>query len=161
MSTSQQFLVIAGLILLSILALNFFRASDLQYDMKYENEAIITATSLAQSIIEEMTTKAFDEVTIEWKTNHADSLSLENDFGPDSAETSRDLFDDIDDYDGYTLTDSTMDIGKFTVSVIVNYVERDNPDVLSVSRTFTKRARISVNNTYLKNQPQFLYAFSY
>jgi len=161
MSTSQQFLVIAGLILLSILALNFFRASDLQYDMKYENEAIITATSLAQSIIEEMTTKAFDEVTIEWKTNHADSLSFEKDFGPDSAETSRDLFDDIDDYHGYTLTDSTMSLGNFTVSVIVNYVERENPDVLSASRTFTKKARISVSNTYLKNQPQFLYAFSY
>jgi len=161
MTTTQQFLVLGGLILLSILALNFFRASELQYDLKYENEAIITATSLAQSVIEEIGTKAFDEVTVDYKTDDVDSLTLENYFGPDSAETNRDLFDDIDDYDGYSFKDSSLGLGKFDVSVIINYADRVKPDVLSINRTFCKRATVIVDNSYLKFKTKFYYAFSY
>jgi len=161
MSSTQQFLVIGGMVLLSLLALNFYRASDIQYNMKYENESIITATSMAQSIFEEMSTKAFDEVSVNWKTDSPDSLTLPANFGPDSAETSRNLFDDIDDYSGYYLVDSSMGLGKFNVSIIVNYANGSNPDTQSSTRTFTKRATIFVDNGYLKNQLQFFYAYSY
>lgn len=161
MSSTQQFLVIGGLVLLSLLALNFYRASDIQYDMKYENESIVTATSIAQSIFEEISTKAFDEVTVSWKTDSPDSLTLAASLGPDSAETNRNLFDDIDDFNGYYMVDSSMSLGNFNVSVIVKYVNSSNPDAQSSSRTFTKRASIFISNSYLKNQLQFQYAYSY
>jgi hypothetical protein len=161
MSSTQQFLVIGGLVLLSILALNFYRASDIQYNMKYENEAIITATSIAQSTLEEISTKAFDEVTTEWKTDSKDSLTLAASFGTDSAEITRTLFDDIDDYHGYYFVDSTLGLGNFAVSIIVNYVTPSDPNTLSATRTFTKKATIFVNNSYLKNELQYIYAYSY
>lgn len=161
MSSTQQFLVIGGLVLLSLLALNFYRASDIQYNMKYENEATITATSIAQSTFEEISTKAFDEVTTDWKTDSQDSLTLAASFGPDSAETTRTLFDDIDDYNGYYFVDSSMSLGKFNVSIIINYVVPSNPNTVSSTRTFTKKATIFVNNSYLKNQLQYIYAYSY
>ena len=57
MSSTQQFLVIGGLVLLSLLALNFYRASDIQYNMKYENEATITATSIANQLLRKLARK--------------------------------------------------------------------------------------------------------
>ncbi len=161
MSSTQQFLVIGGMMLLSLLALNFYRATSVQSDMKYENEAIITATSIAQSIIEEMNTKAFDEKT---KLNRVDTLkylTLPASFGKDSGEVSRNQFDDIDDYHGYYFQDTTMGLGNFSVSVIVKYVLSSNPDIISSTQTFTKRATVFVDNAYLKKKLQLDYAFSY
>jgi hypothetical protein len=159
MTSTQQFLVIGGLFLLSLLALNFYRASDVQYNMKYENEAVITATSLAQSMFEEMNSKAFDEKCIGKTVNSSDSLTLN--LGKDTGESDRSTFDDIDDYNGYFLSDSSMGLGKFNISVIVKYAISSNPDSLSANPTFTKRAAIFVSNDYLKNPLQFYYAFSY
>ena len=161
MSSTQQFLVIGGLVLLSLLALNFYRASDIQYNMKYENEAVITATSIAQSLFEEMNTKEFDEYCIGKKAKFLDSLTTVAKLGPDASESSKQVFDDIDDYKGYYWVDSTMSLGNFTVSVMVDYVNPANPDYAITTQSYTKRATIFVNNGYLKNQLQFSYAFSY
>ena len=162
MTSTQQFLVIGGMVLLSLLALNFYRASDIQYDMKYENEATITATSIAQSIFEEMNTKAFDEKCIGKTASLPDSLTAKANLGKDAGENDRSKFDDIDDYNGYLLPDSSMGLGKFDATVLVNYVVRSDPNTVSVNPTFTKRATIFVSNGYLKKgQLEYSYAFSY
>jgi hypothetical protein len=161
MSTSQQLLILGGLLVLSLLALNFFRASNIQYDMKFDNEAIITATSLGQSIIEEMNSMAFDEKCVEYKTSAPDSLTPFSYFGPDIDETSRVLFDDLDDFHGYTMADSSMSLGNFYVSVRVEYVLTKAPDVVSSTQTYSKRASVKVYNTYLLDTLRLVYAFSY
>jgi len=161
MGSIQMFLTIGGLALLSVLMLIFFSSSGVQYDTKKSNEAIITATGVAQSLIEEIAAKAFDEKTIAHTMNKTDSLTLANSFGPDAGETNRLLFDDIDDYNKYTSVDSLGGLGAFHYRVIIRYAQKFNPDIISLARTFTKRADISVTNSYMQDTLKLTYVYTY
>ena len=161
MSSIQQFLVIGGLFLLSLLALNFYRASSIQYDMRYGNEAVVTATSIAQSLIEEMNSKAFDEKAITGKIDTVIALTPTISLGKDSGEVARKSFDDIDDYNAYYLADTTSSLGTFTISVMVRYVSSTDLTTISSNPTFTKKATLFVRNSYLQDELEFDYAFTY
>ncbi|MDT0595647.1 type IV pilus modification PilV family protein [Glaciecola petra] len=67
----------------------------------------VRSVTLAQSILNEITSKAFDENTIVNGTQSACNFlvdcSTSSQLGPDSGEV-RNLFDDIDDYNGLELT---------------------------------------------------------
>jgi len=161
MGSIQMFLTIGGLALLSVLMLMFFSSSGVQFDTKKSNEAVITATGVAQSLIEEMAGKAFDEKTIAHTMNKTDSLTLANSFGRDAGETNRLLFDDIDDYDKFTDKDSLGGLGVFDYRIEIHYAQKFNPDILSLSRTFTKRADIFVTNSYMKDTLKLTYVYTY
>ena len=156
-----MFLTIGGLALLSVLMLIFFSSSGVQYDTKRSNEAVITATGVAQSLIEEIAAKAFDEKTISVTLNKTDSLTLANSFGPDAGETNRLLFDDIDDYHHYSGNDTLGGLGVFHYQVRIRYAQKFNPDIISLARTFTKRADIDVTNSYMKDTLKLTYVYTY
>ena len=156
-----MFLTIGGLALLSVLMLMFFSSSGVQFDTKRSNEAVITATGVAQSLIEEIASKAFDEKTIAHTMNKTDSLTLANSFGRDAGETNRLLFDDIDDYDKFTDKDSLGGLGVFDYRIEIHYAQKFNPDIISLSRTFTKRADIFVTNSYMKDTLKLTYVYTY
>lgn len=63
MAGNQTMLVLGGIVLFSYLILNFNNASISQLNLSLENEAIITATAVGQSIIDEAQSRAFDENT--------------------------------------------------------------------------------------------------
>jgi len=75
------------------------------------SEAMADSVFYGQQLMEEITAKRFDEELNPPWTPKAQ-------FGPDSGETSKDEFDDVDDFDGYANT--TAD--GFTRAVRVDYV---------------------------------------
>jgi len=149
MGSGQTALVLGGLLLFSFLALTFQNVANQNITTNYENEAIITATSLSQSILETIQLKAFDENTLSSAVQ--DSSELSPTLGKEAGESSEAAFDDIDDYLNYQGTFSMDRLGDFQVSVNIYYVNQTNPDLALMSPTFSKRIDITISNGYLEN----------
>lgn len=164
MFSGQTLLVIGGLVLLTFAMLTFYTSEGNTTTMTIFNEALITATGIGQTVIEEMALKAFDENTIDQIVDSPDSLTLPLDLGPDSTpvdEITIDLYDDIDDFNGYTRTDSLARLGRFNVKVSVSYVKYEQPDSVVYSRTFYKQAEVTVTNDFMVDTLTLNYTASY
>ena len=149
MGSIQSLLVGWGIILFSFLVLTFQNSTNQYLDDNYENEAIITATSIGQSIIEKIQTKAFDENTLISDVQKNSGLSII--LGIDSGEMIESSFDDIDDYHGYRNTIQMARLDSFKILINVYYINRANPVLKVLSRTFSKRVDVEIDNVYLKN----------
>jgi hypothetical protein len=165
MFSGQTLLVIGGLVLLTFAMLTFYTSEGNTTQMTIYNEALITATGMGQTVIEEMALKAFDENTIDQIVDSPDSLTLNGNLGPDvnpdqTTETFA-TFDDFDDFNGYTRTDSLVRLGDFDISVIVNYVKYEEPDSVVNVRTFYKKAEVKVVNEWLVDTLTLNYTASY
>ena len=97
-------LTIAGVILLSNLILNVHKANTNRMLTNYTSESVINASGLAQSIIDMIQSKAFDENTIDAAVWQLDSLTAAITLEPESGEYKHTDFDDIDDYNNYSTT---------------------------------------------------------
>ena len=159
MNSGQQLLTIGALLLLTILSLTVFRSTGQRSTSNYENEAILTGTSIGQSILEEIESRAFDENTIASTAKSPADLSAT--LGKDSGETSVYTFDDIDDYNNYTNSDTLDRMGVFNIKVSVYYVQNMNPGVKSIARTFSKRIDIAVTNKNIPDTLKFNYVAAY
>ena len=129
------------LLALVVLRVNngFFNTSSVLLDSKLG----VLATSVATSIIEEATGKAFDHNT---DSSSVSSLTLlTSSLGPETGEVYPD-FNDFDDYDGYSGIDTTMPAAHFTVDCIVDYVKDTNLDGKSSSRTWHKKITVLVSS---------------
>ncbi|MEW5843462.1 MAG: hypothetical protein AB1775_09385 [Bacteroidota bacterium] len=151
MGTQQIILVIGGMVLLGLLALTFYNSYNTKTDLDIYNQAIITASGIGQSMIDEIQAKAFDEKTVSKRVNNVSQLTAVGALGPDSGETSPANYDDIDDYKNYMRLDTLNTLGVFTTRVDVNYAVKLNPNQTSSSQTFAKRIDVFVTNTYLKD----------
>lgn len=149
MSSIQTVLVFWGLLLFSFLSLSFQNATNQQMDANYETEAIVTASSIGQSILESIQVKAFDETTVTSDVQNPSLLSAA--LGTETGETSETTFDDIDDYDNFQAVIQMARLDSFQVDVDVYYINQANPDQEVYSQTFSKRIDITVNNVYLEN----------
>jgi len=161
MSSGQTLLTIGGIMLLSFIMLTFYESEGTSTTMTLFNEALITSTGIAQTVIEEMALKDFDELTISSVADSPDSLTLAYNLGPETGETDIDLFDDIDDFNGYARSDSLSRLGNFNIEVDVNYILYEDPDSVVNVRTFYKLARVSVTNIYLVDTLTLSYTSSY
>lgn len=140
-----------------------------------QNEFLIPAGSLAQSVIEEAKMKAFDANTVSGTVSDPTGLSYT--LGPDRlSETltlpdvasanggtfgSTNSFDDIDDYNGYTRTVNTPRCEGFLVSVSVSYASETYPDSLKALPTFCKVMTVTVTSPYLQEPVTMQCAFTY
>ncbi|MCL5027777.1 MAG: hypothetical protein M1480_02025 [Bacteroidetes bacterium] len=158
MSGSQLLLVIGGLILFSLLAVNVNKSianSDLQTS---NSEYISTATSLGQSVINKINTKAFDQGTIGDPVFDPTKMTPANLLGHESGETPA-TYNDVDDYNNFTEADTTPRAGVFNILVHVNYVDDNNPKtILTSSTSRTKRIQVAISNQFMKDT---LYMYSY
>lgn len=145
----QQLLVIGALIILGSLVLTFNRSTQNVNANNYFNIALIDATASAQSIIEGIQTKAFDEQTVSSSVSATSSLTPDASLGSDAGESVPTQFDDIDDYKNYTEVDTFQQFGQFTVSVDVNYVQKYSPETVSASQTYLKKIDVTVSNSFL------------
>jgi hypothetical protein len=162
MYSGQTLLTIGGILLLTFAILTFYESEGSTTSMTIYNEAVITATGLGQSIIEEIALRPFDENTIGKIVDSPDSLTDYYNLGPDTElEKLIANMDDIDDFDGYTRKDSLSRLGNFNIKVDVNYVKYEEPDSVVFSRTFYKQAVVSVTNTYLVDTLRLSYTASY
>jgi len=146
MSGAQHLLAIAAILLLTTLILNVHRSTGEKILITYTNESVITGTGVAQSMMDEITIKAFDEITVFHPVFDADSLTAVNSLGADLNEYLRTDFDDVDDYQNFQETVTTNRMGEFNVKVLVAYVNPNDLESLSSVRTFTKRIKVMVTN---------------
>ena len=145
----QQLLVIGALIILGSLILTFNRSTQNVNANNYFNLALIDATASAQSLIETIQTKAFDEKTVSSNVASTSDLTAVGSLGRDAGESLTTHFDDIDDYKNYTEIDTFLQFGQFALSVEVNYVQKYSPETVSITPTFLKKIDVTVTNSYL------------
>ncbi len=161
MAGNQMMLSIAGMIFLSMLILNVHSSTTDKLIILYSNEAVIEATGIAQAVFEEIQTKAFDENTVSDAAKERNLLTPVGSLGKDSSEVVYTDFDDVDDYNGLSITDSANVMGKFELAVLVYYVDETSPYDSSGTRTFIKRVDISIANVSLPTTLTFKKLISY
>jgi hypothetical protein len=161
MAGNQMMLSIAAMIFLSMLILNVHSSTTDKLIILYSNEAVIEATGIVQAVFEEIQTKAFDEVTTTSAAKERNLLTPVESLGQDSSETVYTDFDDIDDYNGLSITDSANVMGEFDLAVLVYYVAETSPYDSSGTRTFIKRVDVSITNESLPTTLTFKKLISY
>lgn len=143
-------------------------------ELVLENQYSLAAFAFAQSVIDEATTKAFDEQTV-GGIRVPDSSSFSGTPGPETGEAppacdnpsgpgywSASHFDDIDDYQGYrrAAPDEPRLQGD-TLDVRVAYVDVASPEIPAGVRTYCKRMLVTVHGPYLGRAYQVAHVFSY
>jgi hypothetical protein len=142
-----------------------------------QNEYYIAGISLAQSIIDEAKTKAFDEKTIGQdsmvnRPNLTAAASLGRDGGPEvfslpdlirtsspysvkyPGYSSQVAFDDIDDYNNYRRRVNTPRAEGYQLSCRVNYASETAPDSSKSSRTYCKVMTVKVTSPYFRKHSE-------
>jgi hypothetical protein len=146
-------LVIGALVLMSIFILGVNSSESGQIKNTLTNQAVITATGIAQTLMDQIQTESFDQQTVNKSVSVPDSLTAPGSLGKDAGETTITTFNDVDDYNNYTETDTVGILGTFNVKAKVSYCTTGtgnmDPDTYSSVRTFSKRVDISVYNKYL------------
>ncbi len=165
-------LTIGGLLLVSIFILSGTELITANSTVAEQGEAILTAFSMAQSVIDEAKSKSFDERAIGTTIDVADSLSTslgveagESVTTPDtqgeSGFASSTHFDDFDDYNGYSRNVSTPRGGGYHVAVQVAYAAEMNPDSTLGGKSFCKKMTVTVTSPYFSSPVSLSYAATY
>jgi MSHA pilin protein MshD len=151
MNTGQMMITISALMLLSTVILNVNRNALTSTINMAEAKYEILAVSVGTALIEEAFSKAFDERTAEdYLAENYTDLSVN--LGPESGETSRALFDDFDDYNGYkdsTDLDTTVISADLNFECKVYYVDPDVSLDSVGSRTWHKKIVVYVTSPFI------------
>lgn len=142
MHSNQLLLIAAGLGILAILILSTNTATLQNISLKLENRSTLSTISIAQSIIEEIKIKSFDENTLAGFPTSLNNLTPASSFGPEGEVYP--AFDDVDDYNNYSRAITTNDAGTITAIVKVSYVNEDFPDITSTSITYLKKVIVEL-----------------
>ena len=154
MNTGQTMLTIVAMMLLSTVILTVNRGFLTTNTTMSENRIDILGVSLANSIIEDATSLAFDENTVSASITSTASLTPSASLGIDNSESASNpkSFDDFDDYNCYKSTPKldTINVPGSSASIFfrtycrVDYVNGNSPDNVSTSPTFHKRLSIKL-----------------
>lgn len=161
MFSIERIFVTGGIMLLSVLTLIFGSSKSDQIVVNLNNEAIITATALGQSLLEEIESRAFDENTVSTYAEFPNELTSYALLGPESGEINSTQFNDIDDFNNYSNLHTLSRLGDFLIAIEIFYVSPQNPEIKVTSRTFSKRIIINITNPYLLNRIQINKIVSY
>lgn len=139
-----------------------------------DNEYTITAVSLAQSVIDEAKSKAFDEKTVAGSIASRSDLTKPGGLGKDGGESisqpdvsgsgtflSATKFDDVDDYNGYTRLVNTSRAGGFSIAVSVQFASETYPDSVKNAKTFCKKMNVTVTHPNMQQPVSVSYPFVY
>jgi hypothetical protein len=172
MNLGQTMISALALLLLTVLVLNANRLIVRSGDDMMKAEALDAAVTLAQSLLEEIQTKRFDVGATDYPKDSVSSFTAPGSLGPLWSERSQinpwpdqepfksigrgeppsgnKGYNDVDDYHGYERTASMSGIAGFRLYVQVYYVTHTNPDVNAGTRTYYKRADVTVTHpTYI------------
>lgn len=115
-----------------------------------------TAVALAQNIVDEARQKAFDQNTV----GSYGGITVPDDFSVIGLETGEAYpnFNDFDDYDGYSRSD-TSEHGIYTTTCEVDYMDENDMSQVSAGKTKHKRLLVRVTSetdestavTYIKS----------
>jgi hypothetical protein len=163
MNTGQMLLALGAMILLSTTVLrvnNTFFTTDTVLD---ETKFNFLATSLGSSIIQEAKSKSFDKATDSASVSDVKFLTSAGDLGPDGGEKGKkkSVFNDFDDFNGYQDIDSTMPSAPFWYSCKVVYVDENQPDAPSSSKTWNKMITVTITSPYMSDVVKISAVYSY
>lgn len=143
-------LTIMALVLMGRLILTVNRTTLDTGFTKDLSEYRITGTSLGTSMLEKASNLAFDETTVEAQISLTSSLTASASMGPDAGETTETLYDDIDDYNNYTITEAISGSAIFKTKVTVQYVQvASNVITTTSTKTFSKLLSVDITSDYL------------
>ncbi len=149
MNTGQMMITAGAIVLLSLVILrvnsNFLNTNSVLLDSKLG----VIASSIATSIIEEATGKAFDESTVAGTVESLSSLSTT--LGPGTGEVYPN-FDDFDDYNNLYKYENTVPAADFHVNCEVVYVNDTDLDGKTSSRTWNKKITVRVSSPSMLGQ---------
>jgi hypothetical protein len=145
------FVIIAG-IFLGTLILNENSSTMTTADDLALTQTGIDALTLANSYMDRMTGMAhYDEFLIDHAVEPTDDpvakLALLGTIGREAGETSSDLFDDVDDFNGFDTVESISSSGQFHVRCSVAYC--DSLGRVMNHRSWTKLVSVSVTDTVI------------
>jgi len=161
MGSGHQILTIAGIFLLSILFLTVNKNNSEKASSLYKSGSVIDANGVAQSIIDEIQCKAFDEQTITKCVWSSDSLTSSKSLGPEYGETQHTQFDDVDDYNNYSTVINVGEYGDFGVYTVVSYVNNMKPNSISSVPTYSKRIEVAITNFSIPDTLKYYHVISY
>jgi len=153
-------LTIAAMFLLSTLILRsnriFLATSSVMFDTKFA----VLGTSIATSIIEDASNKAFDQSSDTASVYNLNELTSSGLLGPEAGEV-YEFFNDIDDYNGYSGVDTSMPSAKFNIDCSVYYVTSSNLNSASSSETWNKKITVSISSESMADTIRMSSVFSY
>ncbi len=159
MGQRELLLVLGALILFGLTMLSTNRYVIDQNESIIQREFEFYGISLAQSFIEEAKTKAFDEKVINGTVNTPGQLTHWSQLGPDAGQTHPN-FDDVDDYNGLTRTESTGR-DEFDVSIEVGYINETDPETIVNPGSYYKRMNVTISNPFLIQPIVLGYVYAY
>ncbi|MGH2567069.1 MAG: hypothetical protein ACRDGA_01935 [Bacteroidota bacterium] len=156
----QTMLVIAAFSMLSILALSINGTFLTAMATGLSAQAQLNALSMAQSLLDEVLARDFDEEVTGGVRAFANSdFTTTANFGSDgggeaisgrdSSYQSKTRFDDVDDYHGYLRAVQDSVLGWFNISCAVSYARETYPDSLLTDRSHYKVVTVTVTHNNL------------
>ena len=144
-------ITIGALVLLSMIILRmnngFLNTNSILLDSKLG----VIANSIATSVIEEATGKAFDNNSD--SSNVTSLTDLTSTLGKESGEVYPN-FNDIDDYDGYSRIEASVPAAEFHINCVVDYVKDTDLDGKTTSRTWNKKITVYVSSPSMLGQDE-------
>lgn len=158
MGEREMFLVLGAMFFFSMTSISVNRFCLNNNEIMMKSEFDYYAISLAQRIIEEAKTRAFDVAVVSEPASNPP-----NDFtyplGPRWDETYPN-FNDVDDYHNLSLNVNTPRT-DYTVAVQVGYVEEGNLDEIVEHKTFFKKMTVTVSSDYMSSDVTLTHVYSY
>jgi hypothetical protein len=154
-------LATGALFILTLIILLFYRTSAEQSSVSLENDAMLAASGLAQSLLTEIQKRSFDEVTVSKYIDSKDSLTESSDLGPEVSELFLTQYDDVDDFDGYSVVDSSTKLGQYNLTVNVDYVSEMDPNTITMTKTYNKLVKVAVTSMYLPDSLKLYHIVGY
>jgi hypothetical protein len=148
MGQRELLLLLGAITVFGAAALNVKRFIVDQDESMLRRQFEIYAVSLAQSFIEEAKVKNFDANVTDPSSPDPNDFTNPPALGPETGENYA-SFNDVDDYDGFSKTDSSG-LGEFNVAIQVGYVQESNPDVVVNAKTFYKKLTVTVTHYFLE-----------
>ncbi len=165
MNTGQMLLTAGAVVLLGTTVLTVNRSFNSQGTILEHTEIGVYATSLATSIIDEASSQAFDQNTVDNAVTAASSLTKYNKLAPELGEKtipdSTVHFNDFDDYNGLSMGVKVVGVDSFTVTCQVHYINPSAPMVDLTTQSFFKRLDVQVASISGADTVKMSYIFSY
>ena len=171
MNLGQTMLSAGALVLLTILVINAHRLVVQSGDAALSAEAAQIGIDLAQSLLDEIQTKKYDQFSDDSGYQPTSDFTEAAALGPGAGESftlpdtvlykSIGKYNDVDDYNGYTRNAAVGQFQGFELTVTVVYVRDDDPDTVVGYRTYTKRVQVTVSNASYFKDMTFMAVVSY
>jgi len=159
MNTGQCLISIGALLILSLTILRV-NTSILSTDVVLQDSKLgVLAVSVATSIIEEASKKAFDAATADDAVIDLSALTSPYSLGPGIGETPE-TFNDFDDYHEYTKQD-TINTIDYNVACQVNYINPANVDGIIMEKTWHKKITVNITSSLMNDTLKFSSVYSY